>query len=272
MENQEYCSSPSLWGKGMYTSLKEIVDGYMGNLLEDDYTYNVERRHVRKQAREGIKEFNFSSVKNFQRIELDLNKSLQVVLPPDYVDYYKISWIDDDGTVYPMVQNERLNLGMSVLQDNDYNFICDSNGKWITVDGTWPKYEDENENNNKNGFNVDRSMIFDNGFFKIDTHTGVIRFGSDAKEKKILLEYITDGYSGMNDSQIKIHKYASKAIDEFIYFELISRRINVPDREKRRARKSLNIAIRKMNNRMNPVREEDILQLLKAKSRWVKHT
>jgi len=269
MANQEYCSTPSLWGKGMYISLSEIVKSYMDNLQEDNYTYNVSRRFVAKQARNGIKEFNFSSVKAFRRVELELNKSLQVVLPPDFVDYYKISWIDEDGETYPMVQNSRLNLGSAVLQDDSYNFICDSNGHWITVDGTWPVIGDEGKEHS-NGFNVDRSRIFENGFFNVDTDAGVIRFGSEAKEKKILLEYITDGTSGLKDSEIKIHKYASNAIDEFIYFKLIERRINLPDREKSRARKALNIAVRKMKNRLNPVREEDIYQLLRAKSRWIK--
>lgn len=271
MANQEYCSDPSLWGKGMYISLKDIVESYMSRLDPDDITYDVSRRHVVRQARLAIQEFNFTSVKNFKYIELELSKSLQVVLPPDFVNYYKISWIDEDGLTYPMVQNGRYNLGNAVLQDNDYNFICDSDGNWITVDGTSPTFGDPPPVYSSD-INTDRSQIYENGFFKIDKSKGVIKFSSDAKERKILLEYFTDGHSGLSDSEIKIHKFAQEAVDEDIYFRLIQRRRNVPQSEKQRARRARNIAERKMRSKMNPVREEDILQILRARTRQVKQT
>lgn len=269
MADQEQCNDPSLWGKGIYITLKEIVEGYMDGLTPDNHTYDIERRFVLKQARNAIKEFNFSSVKKYISVELELRTSLQVELPVDYVDYYKISWIDEEGTTYPMVQNGRLSLGQAILQDHEYNFICDSDGQWVTVDGTSPTIDDPSPIYSS-GYNTDRSMIFENGYFNVDKNVGVIKFGSDAKEKKILLEYITDGYSGMDDSEIKIHKYASNAVDEFIYFRLIERNRNVIATEKQRARRSLNIAVRKMKNRMNPVREEDLYQLVRARSRWIK--
>lgn len=270
MANPEYYNDSSLWGKSMYISLKDVVQGYMDKLTEDDYTYDVDRRLVRKQARNAIKEFNFSSLKQYKALEIELSPSLQIVLPADYVDYYKISWVDEFGTTYPMVQNHRLNLGDATLQDHEYNFILDNDGNLITVAGTSPTSDDPAPAYELSGFNTDRSMIFENGYFNIDKNNGVIKFSSDAKEAIVLLEYITDGYSGLDDSSINVHKYASKAIDEFIYFELISRNRNVPANEKQRARRSLNIAIRKMENRMNPIREEDIYQVLRAASRWVK--
>lgn len=271
MLSQDYCSDSSLWGKGMYISLRYIVEEYMAGLEPDDYTYDVERRRVLRQARNAIKEFNYSNLKNYISIELTLNNSLQVTLPQDYVDYYKISWVDEDGNTYPMVQNGRMSLGVAALQDHDFNFICDSDGYWINVEGTSPTIDDPAPLYSS-GFNTDRSMIFENGYFNIDKIGGVIKFGSDAFERTILLEYITDGQTDKEDSEIKVHKYAENAIDEFIYFRLIQRRINVPDREKNRARKSLNIAKRKMNNMMNPIREEDILQIVRARSRWVKQS
>ena len=269
MADQDYCSDSSLWGKGMYISLKDVVEEYMDGLRPNNYTYDVERRFVIRQARNAVKEFNFSSVKNYKHIELTLNNSLQVTVPPDFVDYYKISWVDEDGTTYPMVQNDRMSVGQAVLQDHDYNFICDSDGHWITVDGTSPTINDP-EPIYASRYNTDRSMIFENGYFKVDKDSGVIKFGSQAKEKTILLEYITDGYSGVSDENIKVHTYASNAVNEFIYFKLIERDVQVIATEKARARKALNIAVRKMKNRMSPVREEDLYQLTRAASRWVK--
>ena len=271
MASQDYCSNDSLWGKGMYTSLRDIVEEYMANMGPDDYTYDVERRRVVRQARNAIKEFNYSNLRNYISIELTLTNSLQVTLPQDYVDYYKISWVDEDGNTYPMVQNGRMSLGVAALQDHEYNFLCDSDGYWLNVEGTSPTIDDDPPVYSS-GWNVDRSEIYENGYFNIDKIGGVIKFGSDAKEKTVLLEYITDGQTDKEDSAIKVHKYAADAINHFIYFRLIERDRNVIATEKRSARKALNIAKRKMDNMMNPVREEDILQIVRARSRWVKQS
>ena len=64
MSSQDYCSDESLWGKGMYTSLRTIVEEYMAGLGPDNYTYDVERRRVLRQARNAIKQFNYSNLKN----------------------------------------------------------------------------------------------------------------------------------------------------------------------------------------------------------------
>lgn len=269
MTNQDYYNDPTALGQGMYISLKEIVEAYMDKLTPNDHTYDIDKRIVVKQARRAIRDLNFSAVRDYETIELSLSPSLQVMLPPDFVDYYKISWIDEFGTTYPIVQNARLNVSDAISQDNEYNYQYDGAGKLLIVSGTSPTADQEFPKS-ASGFNTDRSMIFENGYFKIDKKNGVIKFSSDAKEKTILLEYVTDGLSGKADSDIKILKLATDAVDEFIYFNLIARDVQVIATEKRRARISLNIAKRKLMSMINPVREEDIYQLLRAASRWVK--
>ena len=271
MAAADYCNDQTLWGKGMFITLKDIVDEYMDGLTPDNHTYDVDRRLVVKQARNAIKKFNFTSVKAYKSLEFELKTSLQVVLPIDYVDYYKISWIDENGLSYPMTKNDRLAVSLAAIQDENGDFACDEDGNFTTAAGTSQDIYSE-QAVVSSSFNLDRSQVYENGYFNIDKDAGVIKFGSDAKEKRILLEYITDGYSGLSDDKIKINKLAGDAINEQIYFKLIERNAEVIQSEKARARKARNIAVRVMEKLINPVREEDIYQIVRARSRWNKQS
>ena len=268
MESQEYYSDSTNWGSGQYMSLKEIVENYMIDLEPDDPTFNVGRGKVLSKARQAIKEFNFSSVKNYNSIELALSSTLQVPLPQDFVDYYQISWVDEQGKKYPMTINDRLSIAKSPLQDNTYAFIYDATGEIIYASGTRPDYNVvEDYYSNKN---VDLGQMHENGSFNVNKEEGVIQFDSNAYEKTIILDYITDGYTNIDDANIKIHKFAYDACSNYIFYYLIKRRKNIAQSEKLRAQKDLNVSVRKMNSRMHPVRLEDVLQTLRTKSRWIK--
>ena len=201
MENQLYYNDSSTRGSGQYMALKEIVENYMDNLEPDDPTYNVGRGRVLKRARDAIKEFNFSAVKEYKTIELALSSTLQISLPQDYVDYFKISWVDDQGKKYPMAINKRLSIAKSQLQDHTFAFIYDDTGELIYASGT-----SANPNvvaNPESGYNVDLGQVYENGSFNINREDGYIQFDSTAFTKTIILEYITDGLTNIDDANIQ---------------------------------------------------------------------
>lgn len=266
--NPEYYNDPKLWGKEMSVSIKDIVESYMANLEKDDYTYGVAKRRVVRIVKDTIRDLHFTTLKKYESIEMDLGPTLQVPLPYGYVDYLRISWVDEEGTLYPLTENHRLALGLSALQDHAYKYLLDANGEILNAEGSSPSID--NMPAYSNGFNVDRGAIYENGYFKVDKNSGYIKFGSDAYAKTIKLEYITDGLTNNDDSTIRVHKFALNFINEDTYFKLIERKRNVPDREKSRARRARNISKKVLNNLMNPVREEDVLQVARGASRWVK--
>ena len=171
MENQEYYNDPSNWGSGQYMSLKEIVENYMSNLDPDDPTFNVSRSRILKRAKNAIKEFNFSTVKNYKSIELALSSTLQIPLPQDFVDYHKISWVDGQGNKYPMTVNDKISVAKSPLQDNTYEFIYDDTGELIYASGTSPDFEVEELL--YSGKNIDLSQAHENGSFKINKEDAI---------------------------------------------------------------------------------------------------
>lgn len=266
--NQEYYENSQLWGNSQYISLKEIVDEYIDGLLPEDITYNTPKRNIIKLARNAIKLYSNSAVKELTALEMDLSSTLTVVLPIDYTDYYKIHWVTEEGEMYTMAQNPNLSIAKGILQDDEYFYLYDDDGNYITAKGSGPSVSDVVEYTSS--FNVDRSRQFPNGGFKIDKDAGIIQFDSNAKEKTIVLEYVSDGVYNKDDSEVKINKLAAQTINDYIYFYLVKRNKDVPQSEKRRARVDWQISERKMKGLLNPVREEDILQVLKGSSRWVK--
>lgn len=266
--NQEYYENSQLWGESQYISLKEIVDEYIDGLLPSDLTYNVPRRNILKKARNAIKLYKSSAVKELTALEMDLSNTLTITLPIDYMDYYRISWVSEDGKIYPMAQNDRLSVAKGILQDDEYFFLYDDDGNYITAKGSGPSIDDVMEATS--GYSVDMGQVYENGDFNIDKEAGVIQFGSSAKEKTIVLEYVSDGVYNKQDSEVKINKLSAQAINDYIYFYLIKRMNGVPQSEKTRARRDWKVSERVMNSLLNPVRLEDVLQVNKSKSRWIK--
>lgn len=268
--NEDYYNDPSQWGESQYISLKDIVDAYIGGLVPGDATFNMSRSMVRRKARNAIKMYNFSVAKELTSLEMDLSSSLQVTLPLDYADYHKISWVDSGGNKYEMARNENLSIAQGILQDHNYQFIYDHSGALLTTAGSRPSVADVIST--LATINTDRSKIFIDGDFNIDKDAGIIQFGSSAKEKTIVLDYVSDGLYNKEDADIKITGHAFEAINDRIYFKLIERNLEVPQSEKDRARRALKISENKLMSMLNPVRIEDFMQVEKAKSRQVKQS
>ena len=266
--NEEYYSDPSQWGESQYMSLKSIVDDYMNGLTPNDPTYNATRSMVRKKALNAIKDYSFSVAREIISLELDISTSLQVTLPLDYKDYCSISWVDSKGIKYPMAKNNRLSVAQGILQDNDYQFIYDNTGAFLTAAGRRPSADDSHEL--LSGRHTDRGQTFVNGSFNIDKEAGIIQFDSTALSKTIALDYISDGVYNKEDSEIKISAKCFEAINDRIYFKLIERDMFVPQSEKDRARRAMKVSENKLAGLLNPVRLEDVLQVLKSRTRQVK--
>lgn len=288
MTSQEYYNDDSNWGDSQYTTLEDIINNYMMSLSPDDYTSSFQRYQILFQARRGLREFYYDVLQEVRGIALDLSPSLQVALPPDYVNYVRISWVDQNGVMYPMAVDKNMAIADNYLQDSDYELLFDDNGCVLKGDsrikGTTPAVViDDNLFSGVYSYtfhetafrpNANMSKVFLNGRYKIDKQAGVIQFGSDTKGKTIVLEYISDGlYSGCEgqpEKDQRIHKFAETALMDFIYYSLIKNLRNVPANEKMRARKEFYNSRRLAKNRINALKIEDLKQLFRGESRQVK--
>ena len=285
--SEQYYNSPEDFGNYQHITLQEIVNNYMMSRDGDDYTAMVPRFKVLYQARRGFREFYSDVVKEVRAIELELSPSLMVTLPPDFVNYVRISWVDDRGQLHPMAQDNRKSIAQEYLQDDNFAYLFDDEGAVLQGETQLPmdeiQFDEEDEAAiDKDRFefgnnfepNKDLSRVFNNGRYRINKSAGVIEFGSDAKGRMIVLEYISDGLftgsEGLPEDKLRIHKFAESGIIDFIHYQLIKNRRNVPQSEKMRARKEFYNSRRLAMQRINTIRKDELLQVFKGSSVWIK--
>jgi len=116
------------WGSYQYISLYDIINNYMlmysGN---HSMVNNEERYKVLFHAKRGIQELNYDAFKEIKVLQLDVSDSLRFVLPPDYVNWVRVS-LYKDGLIRPLTENIQVNSATSYLQDNNYRMLFDEAG------------------------------------------------------------------------------------------------------------------------------------------------
>lgn len=281
MTDLEYYDDSSKHGEYQYTLLSDLITDFMMSRDPDDYTSNVPRYKVLYQAKRAMRELYFDVANNIKAIELDLSPTLNVVLPPDFVSYVRISWLDSNGHLHPMAVDNVISTADEYLQDNEYEILFDNEG--YVLEGDKSKSLSELDRSELGTYNItqldykpnkDNSRVFPNGKFKIDTSEGLIKFNSTAEYKSIVLEYISDGlYERPNvdsDTTLKIHKFAETAVLDYIYYNLIKNRRSTPANEKMRARKEYYNSKRQAKRRITPLTKENLLQIFKSDSKFIK--
>lgn len=282
----DYYNNPSEWGNYQNVTLEAIVLDFLAGQDPDDYTSTVKRSQALLKARQAIQELYFDVANEIKGRSLVIDGRLQIVMPTDYVDYVRISWVDERGVLHPLAANKSKAAASTYLQDHENNILFDNEG-CILEDGSSVASSADSLNDGAKDrakwsgccnytFTPNRNLAnsYPNGSFVINKELGVIQFSSDIESKTIVLEYFSDGLAkgcdGKSDDQISIHKFCSKAVRDYIYYELIKNRRNVPANEKMRARKEYYNERRKAKQRLSGMKLQDILQAFKGGSRWIK--
>jgi hypothetical protein len=108
-----------------------------------------------------------------------------------------------------------------------------------------------------------------NGSYYIDNLTGLIHFSSNCLGKTIVLDYISDSLG--TDDEMQVHKFAEEAIYKWIAHAILATRANVPEYQVARFKKERAAAIRTAKLRLSNIKIEELTQVLRGKSKWIKH-
>jgi hypothetical protein len=283
MSSIDYYENPDKHGNYQYTTLDQLVNDYLMSRDSDDYTSTLPRYKIVYQAKRGLRELYYDVLREIRAIELDLSPTLTIVVPPDFVNLVRISWVDEYGQLHPMAIDTSLSMAQVYLQDNNYELLFDDSGCVLRSNDLLPNAEIKISTNNSScrsfnffnsGFqpNKDFSKVYTNGKFNFDKSTGVIQFSSDVEGKSVVIEYISDGlYTGCEgrpEGEIRVHKFAETTLLDFIYYNSIKNRKNVPFNEKQRARKEFYNSMRITKRRINTLGKADLLQTFKGANRW----
>ena len=282
-----------------YIKLEDIINNFLvayvgtGKLIPA-----CKRTDIIFHAKRGLQEFSYDTLNSIKSQELNIPPSLSVIIPQDYVNYVKMSWIDSLGVkrpIYP-ANNLTINPFSTPLQDNlgtptQDNFAENLEGTSITEE-RWAKANDNLINGrdiiDNSAFAFDAYGRFDgverslgqqygldpqyaniNGWFGINHREGKFSFSNDLVGKLIVLEYISDGLA--YDLDTKVPKMAEEALYAHISHAVLASRINQPEYIVRRLKQERSAKLRNAKIRLSNIKLDEIVQTMRGKSKWIKH-
>ena len=284
------------YGSYAYISLNDVINNFMvayvgtGKLIGA-----VKRTDVIFHAKRGMQEFSYDTLKSIKSQELNIPHSLSVAIPQDYVNYVKMSWIDHSGIKHPIypvnalttnpyenpIQDQR---GLPIQDNFDNNIEGDSltEARWDAnhifptsnevngLDDGW--YNGDNWVQDRffgRVYGLDPQYSNSNGYFSINDRENKISFSSNLVGKLIVLEYISDGLAYDLDSRIP--KMAEDAMYAYILHAVVAHRIGSQEYLVRRLQQDKVAKLRNAKIRLSNIKLEEITQVFRGKSKWIKH-
>jgi hypothetical protein len=297
-ENGGVNPTNSNWGSYQFVSLDDIVNNFMLMYVGNDKLINnVEKYNILFHAKRGIQELNYDAMKEIKVLELSVCDQLRYVLPPDYVNWVRVS-IYQNGVLMPLTENIQTNWSNAYLQANDCKILFDEYGNILkpensTIDmdrisgGKKSLYLNANSSQDGNmGYNIDGSWYFDysvgqryglntetansNPTFKINKASGVINFSSGAADKLVILEYVSDGMENGVDSEINLNKLFEDFIYAYIKYAILTSKYGVQEYIINRAKKEKSALLRNAKIRLSNIHPGRLLMNLRGQDKWLK--
>jgi len=283
------------YGEYGYTSLNDVINGFIATYVgEHKLIPDVKRTDVIFHAKRGLQEFSYDTLKSIKSQELTIPASLSVIIPQDYVNYVALSYIDSQGTKHPIYPANNLTIAPyevplqdepqgDPVQDNFGDNLEESSQtleRWgdandnllngnITVEDYWsyagwltgnPFYGQRYGNNPQ--------YTQRNGWFNMNERDGTIAFSSNLIDRLIVLEYISDGLAYELDARIP--KMAEDALYAHILYSILASRINQPEYIVQRLKRDRSAKLRNAKIRLSNIKLEEIVQVMRGKSKWIK--
>ena len=108
-----------------------------------------------------------------------------------------------------------------------------------------------------------------NGWFTINNREGKMSFSSDLKNELIILEYVSDGLS--YNEEMKVPKLAEDALYASILYNIVSTRSGQQEYIVQRFKRDKSAKLRNAKIRLSNIKADEIIQVMRGKSKWIKH-
>ena len=286
------------WGSYQYVSLKDIVNNFMlmyqGN---HSLVNNEERYKILFHAKRAVQELNYDAFKEIKALQLKVDDAVRIVLPSDYVNWVRIS-LYENGVLYPMTENIQLTSAQAYLMDNNDKILFDEEGSVLKpefspidiarINGTNKTIylNESSPYNGSEGRNCDGNWYFDfaigaryglntetanaNPTFRIDAKAGVINFDSTMLGKSVIVEYVSDGMEGGDNSLITVNKLFEEYIYSYIQYTILDSKLGVQEYVVNRAKKKKSALLRNAKIRISNIHPGRLLMNLRGQNKWIK--
>ena len=285
------------YGSYAYISLNDVINNFQvayvgaGKLIP-----SVKRTDIMFHAKRGLQEFSYDTLKSVNKLEVTVPHNLSVPIPQDYVNYVNLYWIDNSGVKHVIMPGDGLTTNPTdvFLDDNksvpiqdefgnnvdttsitDYrwknNFFKNANNQDLLNDTIlgWEYYYGYPEFGYGQLFGLDPQFANANGYFTIDERYNKFSFSANLVDRIVVLEYISDGLS--TDVDTKIPKMAEEAIYAHVLHAILASRTNQNEYVVQRLKKERSAKLRNAKIRLSNIKLNEIVQVMRGKSKWIKH-
>lgn len=260
-----YYENEDLHGDYQYVSLKDILNGMLLEMEGDDgHTLKgLSRSLLIRYAKTAIREIHKDAANEVKGFSITVPDNLTWPLPQDFVKFVRISVnlrdkVTGSYRLHKLDINRDMNMYPDYLQDNSANLLFDEEGDILQADGInamgtpYKRY--------KFCQNADSYKLSQWGEFNYNTRE--MCFSSDLADKEVVVEYISDGLSDeLADSEVHVHKYLRRVIENYIYYLAIERKREISGAEKQRANLAYKTSLHKAKMTMA---DFDLNQIAKA--------
>ena len=196
-----------------------------------------------------------------------------------------LSWVGFDNkiTAASVGDASKITIGMLISHED---FVVGTTVNFVMyedISDTWSRYKSATPSENNNDdyeddtywpaggerYGLDPQHAQVNGSFFMDCANGKIHFSSNLSGKTIILDYISDGHG--TTEEMVVHKFAEEAMYKWIAYGCLSARVDVPEYVINRFKKERFAETRKAKLRLSNIKLEEITQILRGKSKQIKH-
>lgn len=291
------------YGSYAYVTLNNIINNFIvayvgqGKLIP-----SVKRTDLVFHAKRGLQEFSYDTLKSIKSQELTIPPSLSLPLPQDYVNYVRASWIDALGVQHIIYPTNNLTDSPYKMPVQDQSGVPTQDNFGEDIEGTSIVEERWKTNNtalisqefNQDQYNagldwwgyewgyggmwywgygqlygIEPQTAQFNGWFNMNEREGKISFSSNLVSQLIILEYISDGLAYDLDSRVP--KLAEDAMYAYMLHAVISTRANQPEYIVQRLKRESSSKLRNAKIRLSNIKLDEITQVMRGKSKWIKH-
>jgi len=286
------------YGGYSYITLNDIVNNFMvGYVGDGKLVQTCKKSDVVFHVKRGMQEFSYDTLKSIKSQELNVPPSLNVVIPQDYVNYVRMSWIDGSGVkriIYP-ANNLTINPYENPIQDGLGVPIQDTIGdnlegsslteeRWDSSGNQLVGFTNDLYNNffayinyefgygyggmYGQRYGLEPQISQTNGWFTINEREGKISFSSNLANQLIVLEYISDGLA--YDLDTRLPKMAEEAMYAHLLYSIISTRAGQSEGVVQRFKRERSAKLRNAKIRLSNIKLDEIVQVMRGKSKWIK--
>ncbi len=279
------------YGNYQFTSIGNIVNDFIATYCTDGKILEgTKKGDVNYHAMRAMQELSYDTFNSTKAMEVEIPPSLVIPLPQDYVNYVKLTWVDEGGIQRLLYPARKTSNPKSMLQDANYDFTYQSGGP---NDGasleaaesyTWTYYKNptaattnQQVEDYADGFfdmtlggryGLDPQYAQSNGSFYIDQRKGLLHFSSSNIGKYVTIQYISDGVGNAED--LFCPKFAQEAILKWITVGCLEAKAGVSEQMIARFKKEKYAETRKAKIRLSNVKIEELRQIMRGAGKIIK--